>query len=209
MTRTEALFPSPATLKLFPHIHDDPSTLSHSLDPFTVTTSTGFLPYQTAPTQLPEPFKALVSLVERISLVKRDGTPGLLATYGVGPATEAELTDLTDEVEKLKLPNGEWDRYTINAVFRDYTFLASSYILEPCLENTCKNPDQGYGLGRDLLPKCIARPLYRCAQMYVNLSPNTRLSFTSFHHFFDLYPVPRSTYLPGMTKYDVLLSNMF
>ena len=207
MTRTEVPFPSPATLKRFPHIHDDPSTLSHALDPFTVTTSTGFLPYQTAPTELPEAFKALASLVERISLVKQDGTPGLLATYGVGPATEAELTDLTDEVEKLKLPNGEWDRFTIAAVFRDYTFLASSYILEPCLENTCKKPDQGYGLGRDVLPKCVARPMYRCAQMYVNLSqlPSFLLPL---HHFFDLYLVPRST-SQDTTKHDVLLPNMF
>jgi indoleamine 2,3-dioxygenase len=139
------------------------------LDPFTITTSTGFLPYQTAPTELPEVFKALASLVERLPVVKLDGTPGLLATYELGPATEAELTDLTDEVEKLKLPNGEWDRFTIAAVFRDYTFLASSYLLEPCWENWCKNPDQGYGLGRELLPKSVARPMYRCAEMYVTL----------------------------------------
>lgn len=169
MTRTQVPFPSPATLKRFPHIHDDPSSLSHALDPFTITTSTGFLPYQTAPTELPEVFKALASLVERLPVVKLDGTPGLLATYELGPATEAELTDLTDEVEKLKLPNGEWDRFTIAAVFRDYTFLASSYLLEPCWENWCKNPEGGYGLGRELLPKSVARPMYRCAEMYVTL----------------------------------------
>lgn len=165
MTRTQVPFPSPATLKKFPHVHEDPSTLSHSLDPFTITTSTGFLPYATAPTTLPEAFKALASLVERSPVVKADGKPGLLATYELGPAVESELTDLTDEVEKLRLEDGSYDKFSLAAVFRDYTFVASSYLLEPCWENWNKLPDQSYGLGREILPKAVARPMYRCAQM--------------------------------------------
>lgn len=167
MTRTQVPYPSPSTLKRFPHIHDDPSTMSHALDPFTITTSSGFLPYQTAPVDLPEAFKSLQSLVERLPVVKLDGKPGLLATYELGPAVDAELNDLTDEVEKLVLPDGSFDKFTIAAVFRDYTFVASSYLLEPCWENWNKNPAGGYGLGRDVLPKSVARPMYRCAQMYV------------------------------------------
>jgi indoleamine 2,3-dioxygenase len=165
MTRTQVPYPSPATLKRFPHIHDDPLTISHSLDPFTITTQTGFLPYETAPVDLPEAFGALLSLVNRLPVVRLDGKPGLLATYELGPAVEAELTDLTDEVEKLVLADGSHDRFTIAAVFRDYTFLASSYLLEPCWEHWNKNPDGGYGLGRDILPKSVARPMYRCAEM--------------------------------------------
>lgn len=161
-------FPSPTTLKKFPHIHDDPSKMSHAIDPFTITTSSGFLPYQTAPVDLPESFKSLQSLVERLPVMKLDGKPGLLATYDLGPAVDAELTDLTDEVEKLVMPDGSPDKFTIAAVFRDYTFVASSYLLEPCWENWTKNPEGGYGLGRDVLPKSVARPMYRCAQMYVS-----------------------------------------
>lgn len=167
MTRTEVPYPSATTLKKFPHVHDDPSSLPHSLDPFTITTSTGFLPYATAPVDLPQPFQPLLSLVNRLPVVKADGKPGLLATYELGAATEAELTDLTNEVEKLVMPDGSPDRFTIAAVFRDYTFLASSYLLEPCWENWCKDPDGGYGLGRDVLPQAVARPMYRCAEMYV------------------------------------------
>jgi indoleamine 2,3-dioxygenase len=165
MTRTQVSFPSPSTLKKFPHVHEDPSTLAHSLDPFTLTTSTGFLPYATAPSALPDAFEALASLVERSPVVMLDGKPGLLATYELGPAVESELTDLTDEVEKLRLADGSYDKFTIAAVFRDYTFVASSYLLEPCWENWNKLPDQSYGLGRDILPKSVARPMYRCAQM--------------------------------------------
>lgn len=168
MTISQVPYPSPTTLKKFPHVHDDPSKLSHALDPFTITTSTGFLPYATGPVDLPDAFQPLKSLVERMPVVKLDGTPGLLATYEFGPAVDAEMPDLTDEVEKLVLPDGSPDRFTLTAVFRDYTFVASSYLLEPCWENWCKNPDGGYGLGREVLPKTVARPMYLCAQMYVS-----------------------------------------
>ena len=59
------------------------------------------MPYETAPVELPEAFSALLSLVNRLPVVRLDGKPGLLATYELGPAVKAELTDLTDEVEKL------------------------------------------------------------------------------------------------------------
>ncbi|PWY78128.1 hypothetical protein BO94DRAFT_187227 [Aspergillus sclerotioniger CBS 115572] len=154
-----------STLDRFPHIHDDPSTLPRSLDPFTITTSTGFLPYLTAPTSLPDVFQPLMSLLERMSVLKLDGTPGLLATYELGPAVLAELPDLTDEIDKQVTAEGAPDLYMIAALFRDYSFLASAYILEPCWENWCKNPEGGYGLGRELLPKSVARPMYRCAQL--------------------------------------------
>jgi indoleamine 2,3-dioxygenase len=45
----------------------------------------------------------------------------------------------------------------VTALFRDYTFLASAYLLEPCDINQRKNGN--YGLGRDVLPKNIAVPL--------------------------------------------------
>lgn len=165
MAITEVPYPSPTTLKKFPHVHDDPSTLSHALDPFTVTTSRGFLPYEDAPVELPDAFQPLFSLMNRLPVVKEDGTPGLLATYEFGPTVDSELPDLTSEIEKLVLPDGSPDKFTIAAVFRDYTYVASSYILEPCWENWTKNPDGGYGLGRDFLPKSVARPMYICAQM--------------------------------------------
>ncbi|KAI5283517.1 hypothetical protein KEM52_003335 [Ascosphaera acerosa] len=48
---------------------------------------------------------------------------------------------------------------------RDYAFLASAYILEPCWKNWLESEDKSYGLGRDRLPHAIAGPLYRCAQL--------------------------------------------
>ncbi|KAJ5565332.1 hypothetical protein N7513_001574 [Penicillium frequentans] len=198
MTISQVPYPSPATLKKFPHVHDDPSKLSHALDPFTITTSTGFLPYATGPVDLPDAFQPLKSLVERMPVVKLDGTPGLLATYEFGPAVDAEMPDLTDEVEKLVLPDGSPDRFTLTAVFRDYTFVASSYLLEPCWENWCKNPDGGYGLGREILPKTVARPMYLCAQI-LDLPP-----FMSYAASYALFNYTFADHSKGLSDYSNL-----
>ncbi|KAF9886423.1 hypothetical protein FE257_011455 [Aspergillus nanangensis] len=165
MTQTKHTSASSTTLKRFPHIHDDPAHLPRSLDPFTITTSTGFMPFIMSPTQLPDAFKPLVSLLERLPVLKLDGAPGLLANYELGPVVDNEFPDLSAEVDKLVTADGSPDLYAITAVFRDYSFLASSYLLEPCWENWVKNPDNGYGLGRDFLPRAVACPMYRCAQL--------------------------------------------
>ncbi|KAL2369074.1 hypothetical protein RJ035_005475 [Blastomyces gilchristii] len=154
-----------STLEHFPHLFDTPDKLSRDIDPFTITTSSGFLPFELPPVTLPDAFKALDSLTSRLPVVKADGSPGLLATYELGPAVLAELPDLTDEVDKLLTEDGKPDRFMITAVFRDYTFVCSAYLLEPCYEKWSKDPAGGYGLGRDTLPKCIARPLYRCSEI--------------------------------------------
>ncbi|KAJ5273868.1 hypothetical protein N7478_008993 [Penicillium angulare] len=198
MTIAQVPYPSPSTLKKFPHVHDDPATMSHALDPFTITTSTGFLPYATAPVDLPEVFQPLKSLVERMPVVKADGTPGLLATYEFGPAVESEMPDLTHEVEKLVLPDGSLDRFTIAAIFRDYTFVASSYLLEPCWENWTKNPDGGYGLGRQMLPKSVARPMYLCAQI-LDLPP-----FMSYAASYALFNYTLADHSKGLSEYSNL-----
>jgi indoleamine 2,3-dioxygenase len=172
--------PPTSTLQLFPYVKDDPVTIPHSIDPFTITTSTGFLPYQLSPTTLPGSFESLTNLLDRLPVKKLDGTPGLLDTYELGAAVKTDLPDLTSEVNKLLTKDGKPDLFTITAVFRDYAFLASAYLLEPCWENWRKDPDGGYGLGRDFLPRAIAGPMVRCADMYVPYdTPSPRLECTN------------------------------
>jgi indoleamine 2,3-dioxygenase len=166
-----------STLERFPHINADPCALSPCLDPFTITKSTGFLPCRTPPTRLPAAFKPLASLLDRLPVVRDDGSPGLLAEYALGPAVLAELPDLTAEIDKLVTANGQPDLFTITALFRDYAFLASAYLLEPCWESWRKNPNGGYGLGRSMLPKSIARPTYHCAQLSAAMSLYPRCRF--------------------------------
>ena len=80
---------------------------------------------------------------------KKNGQSGLLSTEGLlVPASERvplySVEDVTDSA-------------TLTALFRDFTFWASAYLLEPCDFNF-KNSG-AYGLGRDRLPKNIAIPL--------------------------------------------------
>jgi indoleamine 2,3-dioxygenase len=73
----------------------------------------------------------------------------LLWTGDFGEAVKKELPLI--DMSELTRPD------LITALFRDYTFLCSAYILEPCDLNWRKSGS--YGLGRDVLPKQIAVPL--------------------------------------------------
>lgn len=88
------------------------------------------------------------------------GKPGLLATFTLGETVLNELPDLTDAINKYQdnLP-------LMNALYRDYSFLASAYLLEPCHERFLKGEE--YGLGRQTLPRVISLPISRCAELYV------------------------------------------
>jgi len=84
-------------------------------------------------------------------VTKPDGTPGLLYHGHLGPAVEAELPEYsTAELAKA-------DQRLLAALFRDYTFLTSAYLLEPC--DIQYRKDGTYGLGRARLPANVARPL--------------------------------------------------
>jgi indoleamine 2,3-dioxygenase len=148
------------------HVEDDPTNMSRTLDPFTVTTSNGFMPLQTPETKLPKAFDPLIRLCERMPIIKEDGSPGLLASYQLGPTIDLSdaLPDLTDEIDNL-LVDGKPDLVAATAVFRDYAFLASAYLLEPCWEKWSKDSQQGYGLGRQRLPRNLAGPLTKTAKL--------------------------------------------
>lgn len=76
----------------------------------------------------------------------------------------------------------------MNALYRDYSFLASAYLLEPCHERFVRG--EGYGLARDRLPRSISLPIARCADLYVTLM----ITLLSMHisKFVSFHPVHRS-----------------
>ena len=158
--------PLPPFAELFPHLKEDSKHLKPQHDPFTVTTRNGFLPVKPPLVNLPPPFGAVASLLEQMPIRKADGTPGLLAEFKLGPVIDdGGLSDLTAEVDALIANRESLDLALITALFRDYSFLASAYVLEPCWESWSKDHDAGYGLGRDVLPKCVSGPLVRTAKM--------------------------------------------
>jgi indoleamine 2,3-dioxygenase len=108
-------------------ILSDPKPDDHSIPAFMVSTSRGFLPRAEPIVKLPQDFDALESILSRMPIKTASGTPGLLATGELGDAVHKELPDLSVAIEKY-----QHDLPLMNALYRDYSFLASAYLLEPC-----------------------------------------------------------------------------
>jgi len=89
-----------------------------------------------------------------------DGQPGLLATGKLGSTVETSLPNLIQHVEKYKD-----NQPLLNALYRDYSFLASAYLLEPCHWEWKRTGGAEYGLGRHILPRNIAEPIARAAEL--------------------------------------------
>ncbi|RKP34924.1 hypothetical protein BJ085DRAFT_43082 [Dimargaris cristalligena] len=109
----------------------------------------GFLPTQDPLTALPERFGVLEDLLQRMPLKLPDGSAGLLGQGRLGAAVDQELP--VYDVSR------ETDPRLLTALFRDLTFLASAYLLEPC--DRLYRQTGEYGLGRNVLPRAIAQPL--------------------------------------------------
>lgn len=141
----------------------DPHPEDTSLPAFMVSKTRGFLPRADPVVALPAAFDPLESLLTRMPVRRLDGQPGLLASGSLGATVVAELPDLTEAVNAV-----QHDLPMLNALYRDYAFLASAYLLEPCHMRFLRG--ESYGLGRDVLPASIARPIARCAKLCVSLS---------------------------------------
>lgn len=129
-----------------------------SLPAFMVSTTRGFLPRMDPIVKLPQEFEPLDSLLARMPVRTLSGEPGLLAENKLGDAVDGGFPNLTDAMDKYKD-----DLPLMNALYRDYSFLASAYLLEPCHERFVKG--EPYGLGRQTLPANIAHPIAKCAEI--------------------------------------------
>ncbi|KAK0638739.1 hypothetical protein B0T16DRAFT_421710 [Cercophora newfieldiana] len=140
----------------------DPQPTNTSLPAFMVSLTRGFLPRMDPIVTLPSDFDTVESILQRMPVKTASGAPGLLASGTLGDVVVSELPDLTDAVDKYRenLP-------LMNALYRDYSFLASAYLLEPCHQRFLRG--EAYGLGRQVLPANLARPIARCAELFVPL----------------------------------------
>lgn len=120
---------------------------------FEPTPANGYLPMREPLARLPARFDALESLLQRMPVRRVDGSVGLLANAQFGPAVDKELgvVDVSDVT----------DPDLLVALYRDYSFAASAYLLEEC--DMRYRASKTYGLGRDRLPKSIAQPLVKVA----------------------------------------------
>lgn len=137
---------------------DDCRPDDNSLQAFMVSKPRGFLPRAEPIVQLPADFQPLEEILQAMPIKTASGEPGLLAKNQLGPTVDAGFPDLTWAVDKYKdnIP-------LMNALYRDYSFLLSAYLLEPCHERFLRG--EPYGLGRQRLPAVIARPMARVAEL--------------------------------------------
>ncbi|KAF3761105.1 hypothetical protein M406DRAFT_93945 [Cryphonectria parasitica EP155] len=137
---------------------DDCRPDDDSLQAFMVSKPRGFLPRANPIWQLPPEFQPLEDILQAMPVKTSSGEPGLLAKSKLGPTVDADFPDLTWAVDKYKenMP-------LMNALYRDYSFLLSAYLLEPCHERFLRG--EPYGLGRQTLPAVIARPMARVAEL--------------------------------------------
>eukprot|EP00898_Chlorokybus_atmophyticus_P007743 jgi/Chlat1/7970/Chrsp69S09185 len=146
------------------------SSASLSLLPeFTVSRERGFLPLRDPVTTLPERYGALEQLLQAMPVRRKDGSPGLLSSGSFGAAVHRDLPLYHIPTQDLT-----HNPSLAAALYRDYTFAASAYLLEPCdlhRRENVSNMDriQGgpnmYGLGREVLPANIAVPLAQVADV--------------------------------------------
>ncbi|KAI9810238.1 MAG: hypothetical protein M1827_006372 [Pycnora praestabilis] len=129
-----------------------------TLPSFMVSTTRGFLPRQEPIVSLPLAFTALESILSRMPIKNADGLPGLLAHGQLGATVLKELPDLSDRIDEY-----QDDLPLMNALYRDYSFLASAYLLEPCHLRFMAG--ESYGLGRQTLPRNIAMPIAKVAAL--------------------------------------------
>jgi indoleamine 2,3-dioxygenase len=139
-------------------ILEDTRPGDHTLAAFMVSTTRGFLPRQEPVVELPKEFEVLESLLQRMPIKTLSGDPGLLANFTFGNTVLKELPDLSAEIETYRD-----DLVVMNALYRDYSFMASAYLFEPCHERHMRGEE--YGLGRQSLPRCIALPIIKVAEM--------------------------------------------
>ena len=126
---------------------------------FQVTEERGFLPRSDPPYHLPDQFKPLEDLLAEMPIIKKDGQKGLLA--------KGELAKSVEGLPMMDVSN-IMDDAILLALFRDFTFLTSAYLLEQCHINYLKS--KSYGIGKDKLPSNIAIPLCQIADK-LKISP--------------------------------------
>ncbi|UZJ57123.1 hypothetical protein CBS101457_006443 [Exobasidium rhododendri] len=137
-----------------------------NLPPFVISRQRGFLPRKDPLAQLPPMFEAVDSLLKRMTIhqaADSDGKreAGLLANGSFGQAVLNELGGDGREVKAVDEAIASGKMQLISALFRDYCFMTSAYLLEPVDQSYRRTGF--YDKGRDVLPRQLAVPLKKLA----------------------------------------------
>ena len=137
-----------------------------ALPQFTLSRKSGFLPRQDPLVELPSQFAALDSLLKRMTIQQYDANgnkagTGLLGHGHFGDAVKHELKVDGIEVKAVDEAIQSGNQHLLSALFRDYCFATSAYLLEPT--DMSHRKTGLYSPGRDTLPAQLAVPLKKLA----------------------------------------------
>lgn len=132
---------------------------------FNVSPAHGFMPTKRPLIRLPERYKELQELMDAVPYhCRKDSVtnkyvdePGLLATPNAIEEAVKKLPNFLEQVSQ------ETDTFVIAALYRNYVFLTSSYLLEPSNHHFVRTGD--YGVARQVLPANIAQPLCKVSEI--------------------------------------------
>lgn len=136
------------------------------LPPFVISRERGFLPREDPLVHLPAPFSTLSSLLDRMTIHQPADASGERATglLGKGEFGDALLDELRADGVEAKAVDAAIERgdsRLLAALFRDYCFATSAYLLEP-VDRAFRQTGL-YAQGRERLPAQLAVPLTKLA----------------------------------------------
>jgi len=125
-------------------------------DIFDISPEYGFLPKYTPNNELPEIFDCLVEVSNStpIYIDYKSGKKGLLSKRGALKKVIEKLPNFVDEIDTT-------NKKHIQTLYRIYSFLASSYLLEPSYHTYLETGE--YGKAETHLPENLAQPLVKTA----------------------------------------------
>ncbi|SPO28725.1 related to BNA2 - putative tryptophan 2,3-dioxygenase or indoleamine 2,3-dioxygenase [Ustilago trichophora] len=136
------------------------------LPPFVISRERGFLPREDPMVKMPAAFSGLNSLLDRMTIhqpADKDGhrATGLLGKGQFGDAVLDELKVDGPEAKAVDAAIESGNSHLLAALFRDYCFATSAYLLEP-VDRAYKETGF-YTQGRNILPRQLAVPLKKLA----------------------------------------------
>jgi indoleamine 2,3-dioxygenase len=118
---------------------------------FKVGSENGFLPLKDPLHKLPNTYEQLQKIIDELHVFQENNKQGILAIPNLIESKVNCLKNYIDEVKKEK------DVFVLQALYRAYTFITSSYTLELSYQEFVKSGN--YGKARTILPENISIPL--------------------------------------------------
>ena len=130
---------------------------------FNVSRDNGFLPVQTSLKKIPEDYKSLLDLCNELPYITKNNQLGILHYPNLICEKVKELPNLIEIINTLETINFTDRVLILQVLFRCYSFLVSSYCLEPTYNSYIK--DKTYEKARTVIPQNIAEPYCKISEL--------------------------------------------